>query len=542
MAARLLLLIAWVDLLQAWRQLRSLGWVRIVASIVAGAALVLAESWIAWRLTSRLLTLPPPISGLAEAVLLRGAALVTELALMIATASAVTLAVPAIEGVEVDPWAASSPLPRVGRALQVWWRVLAGLGWVAVLALPPLLTIGLEVRPGVLTAARQVTGMALLLGGAAAVGTLIALSLAALIPRRVLVPLSWSATTAAVVGAVLWLRHLHPEQLVTMTDPTVLLTALAGLGAEEAGPIGSLAGAVVGTNSMIGLVLASAAALAGVVALWGPLARRAAFRMSGAPAGQARPWITWRLLDRLVGRGGVGVLVSSRLRLVARDLAQASQTLYLLGLGAVYVENLRALPLSDPLARELAGLVNLAMAGLLAAAMALRFAYPAHLLEGEATWWWATAPVSRLTADTAATLVAVVPPLALSTGLLVASAVVTGWSRAATTGWWLVPWQALWLTVLGVTLGPRAPDPRHGSWVDAALGGGGLVFLAVAVGGVGWTVLAAGRQVVSEVLRDFDVAWRPGLLTGNPLLAATVLTVATVAVVGWTYRKLTPAA
>ena len=541
MVARQLLLSVRADLAQAWRRAVGLGAVRLLLTAIAGLALAAAEVWLVYRVTDRLLSAPLPALPLARGLLDRAAQLVGQLALMVTAASAVTLALPAVEGVEADPWSASLPLTPPVRALQSWWRVLAGLGWVLALALPPLLALGLAVRPGPLTAVRQTLGLGLLVAGAAAVGTLVALALAALIPRRVLLPLSWTATTAAAVGAVLWLRHLHPERLVGVTEPEQLLSTLAALGreTEPAGATDWLVGAAAGSGPLLPVAALSAAALLALVAVWPRLAPRAAARLAAGPAGSGRPWRPWRAVDAVVAHGPLGVIVAARLRLLLRDLAQASQTLYLVGLGAVYVENLRSLPLSDPLARELAGLINLGMAGLLAAALALRFAYPAHLLEGEAHWWWSTGPAPTVAVEVALTATGALPPLLLAGGLFAASLAVTGPSHATTVGWWLVPWQALWVAVLGVGLGPRPPASRHASWMDAALGGGGVLFLALALGGVAWTTLAAGRFVIAEVLRELGGEWDPGLLLGRPAVAAGALTVVAAAV--WWVRLRRPA-
>jgi hypothetical protein len=540
--ARQLLLIARADLLLAWRRTLDLGAARLLGTVAAGAALALAEVFIAHRVALRLLALPEPAALLGRALLDRMALLAGELALMVTTASAVTLALPAVEGVEADPWWGSCPLEPAARALQSQWRVFAGLGWVLVLALPPLLALGLQLRPGLAAAARQCAGLLLLVVAAAAIGTLAALVLAALIPRRVLLPLSWTVTTAAAVGAVLWLRRLHPERLVGATEPEQLLGALVAMGgaADHPGPFTWLVGAAAGSGGLLPIAVAAVAATAVLVALWPLLARPAAVRLSAGPGDGGRPWRPWRLLDRALDRCPLGVMLCSRLRLLVRDLAQASQTLYLIGLGAVYVENLRSLPLSDPLARELAGLINLGMAGLLSAALALRFAYPAHLLEGEAHWWWSSGPVPRAAAEVAVTTTAALPPLLLSGGLFAASLAVTGPSHATAVGWWLVPWQALWLAALGVGLGPRTPDPRHGSWIDAALGGGGILFLALALGGVGWTTLAAGRWVIGEVLRELGVDFDPGLLLGRPWLPALALSAIPLLVWGRKGRRAQP--
>jgi len=530
--ARQLVLTAGADLAQAWRRAVGLGVVRIAGTVVAGAALAAAEVWLVHRLATRLLAVPLPALPIARDLLDRAAELVVQLAMMVTAASAVSLALPSVEGVEADPWWGSLPLAPPVRALQAWWRVLAGLGWVLALALPPLLTLGLAARPGPLTALRQTLGLGLLVGGAAAAGTLVALALAALIPRRVLLPMSWTATTAAAVGAVLWLRHLHPERLVGVTEPEQLLLALAALGRQPGGDgvAEALVGAAAGSGPLLPVTAASAAALAALVAAWPRLAPRAAARLASGPAGAGRPWRAWAAVDALLARGPLGVLLAARLRLLVRDLAQASQTLYLVGLGAVYVENLRSLPLSDPLARELAGLINLAMAGLLAAALALRFAYPAHLLEGEAHWWWSNGPAPAAAVEVALTATAALPPLLLAGGLFAASLAVTGPSHATAVGWWLVPWLALWVAVLGVGLGPRPPESRHASWMDAALGGGGILFLALALGGVAWTTVAAGRHVIAEVLRELGGEWDPGLLLGRPAVAAGALTALAAAV------------
>ena len=384
------------DLRQAWRRALALGPGRLATTAGAGLALVAGEVWVVHRLGVRLHSLPEAVIPLADLVLVRAAALVCQLCLMVTAASAVTLTLPILEEAEVDPWWGACPMPAALRALQTWWRVLAGLAWVVVIALPLLLTVAHHVRPGLFTLVSLTAGVALLVAAAAAGGVAAALILAALVPRRVLLPLSWSAATAAVVGAVLWLRHLHPERLITEADPLALLSSLATLGGQRpGGPAGWAVGSLVGEPGVGLLTLATAASLILLAALWSRLAPAAAFQLASGTPAHRRPSPLWRPLDRLLPRTAVGALVRSRLRLLVRDTTQAAQTLYLLGLSVVYVENLRSLPLDEPLAKELAGLINLGMAGLLSAALALRFAYPALLLEGQARWWWSSGPVSR---------------------------------------------------------------------------------------------------------------------------------------------------
>jgi len=155
--------------------------------------------------------------------------------------------------------------------------------------------------------------------------------------------------------------------------------------------------------------------------------------------------------------------------------------------------------------------------------MALRFAYPAQILEGRAVWWWTTAPVSRRQALLAAFVVATLAPLALAGALFAASQLVVGPTRTASPGWWLVPWYALWMSALGVAMGPRPQEGDATEWLEAALGAGGMGFLAIAAGGVLWTVICAGRSVIADTVRDLGGSWQPGVLTERPEIAAGLL-------------------
>ena len=101
---------------------------------------------------------------------------------------------------------------------------------------------------------------------------------------------------------------------------------------------------------------------------------------------------------------------------------------------------------------------------------------------------------------------------------------------------WLVPWWAIWLTAVGVGVGPSADSWSERSWLDVALGGGGIGFLACCVTAVGWTVLAAGRQVVAEVLWDLEIMWSPGFLTAHAAVPAAILTAVGIALIAWRAR------
>lgn len=516
MDPRRLLLTLRLDFLVAWRRARSAGAWRLGGTIAGGIGLVAAEAWVTSRLTMRLQSLPLLLAPLARTVLRRLELLVLELTGAVAAASSVTIVLTVLEGLESEPFEAATPRPPAERAAVGWWRTLAGLSWVAALATPPLLVLGRAAgHPG-----STVIILLAVLAGAAAAGTVVAVVLAALVPRRVLLPAAWTTATATVVGAVLWLRSLHPERIAAATDPAAILTALAAMGGMM-NPHG-LGRLLARGDDALPALLGSTVLLALAVTSWAALGGRAGERLARADGGKRGGPGFWRPVDRALTLHPAGALLAARLRLLVRNTLQSSQLLYLLGLGAVYVENLRSLPLNDPLAREIAALLNLFMAGLLAAALALRFAYPARLLGGS-TWWWRTAPLRRGQADLAFTAAAAIPVTLLASGLFAAAGAVVGPTTFPGTGSWLVPWLALWLTAAGVQLGPEPSDePRR--WIDAALGGGGLLFLGAAVVAVTWCTAAAGVPVIVRVLTELGLPWTPPLPLRTPLLPAAVLT------------------
>jgi ABC-2 type transport system permease protein len=83
-----------------------------------------------------------------------------------------------------------------------------------------------------------------------------------------------------------------------------------------------------------------------------------------------------------------------------RDSAQWSQLFLLVALIAVYLYNFKVLPLDRspmPAAtlKTVVAFANLALAGFVLSAVAMRFAFPAVSLEGKAYWILQTAPISR---------------------------------------------------------------------------------------------------------------------------------------------------
>jgi ABC-2 type transport system permease protein len=96
----------------------------------------------------------------------------------------------------------------------------------------------------------------------------------------------------------------------------------------------------------------------------------------------------------------LSALMVKDIKTFLRDSAQWSQLFLLVALIAVYLYNFKVLPLDRspmPAAtlKTVVAFANLALAGFVLSAVAMRFAFPAVSLEGKAYWILQTAPISR---------------------------------------------------------------------------------------------------------------------------------------------------
>ena len=108
-----------------------------------------------------------------------------------------------------------------------------------------------------------------------------------------------------------------------------------------------------------------------------------------------------RLLERVTRffPGPTGAIMVKDIKTFLRDTTQWSQLFLLLALIVVYLYNFKVLPLDrSPMPagtlRTVVSFANLALAGFVLSAVAVRFAFPAISLEGKAFWIVQCAPVS----------------------------------------------------------------------------------------------------------------------------------------------------
>jgi len=196
------------------------------------------------------------------------------------------------------------------------------------------------------------------------------------------------------------------------------------------------------------------------------------------------------ILERLAGPidRPLKALVVKDIKTFFRDTTQWSQLFLLGALMVVYIYNFKALPLERfPFAtfflQNFISFLNLALAGFVISAVAVRFVFPAVSLEREAIWilrasplgvrgfmwakfWSAWAPIFIL----AETLTF------LSNHYLRAGAFMTALSAFA------IFFMTFGVTGLGIGLGAIYPKFRHENAAQISAGYGGVVFMLIATG------------------------------------------------------------
>ena len=179
-------------------------------------------------------------------------------------------------------------------------------------------------------------------------------------------------------------------------------------------------------------------------------------------------------------------LLVKDLKIFLRDVSQWSQLLLLLALVLLYLYNFRVLDLStipymSGFLKNIYAFINLGMAGLVMATVAVRFAFPAVSAEGASFWIIRTSPVTLRDFLWSKFWTALVPVLVLTEALTIAAngflgvdpflKVITALGIAFMS-----------LALVGLAIGLGARYPRFGADASQAAGSyGGVMFMMQAV-------------------------------------------------------------
>jgi ABC-2 type transport system permease protein len=187
------------------------------------------------------------------------------------------------------------------------------------------------------------------------------------------------------------------------------------------------------------------------------------------------------------------LLVIKELRMFFRDTSQWSQLVLLLALVVVYVYNFRVIPLGDQALatfyfRNVIAFFNLALAGFVIAAVAVRFVYPSISLEGRYLWIARSGPVelSRVVEQVLGgrfPLLFLGQILALATNYYLDVVPLMSWLSSATL-LAITPG----LVALGLAVGATYPHLGADNAPQVAASVGGLIYMILCMAFIGTVV------------------------------------------------------
>jgi ABC-2 type transport system permease protein len=257
---------------------------------------------------------------------------------------------------------------------------------------------------------------------------------------------------------------------------------------------------------------------------------------------QGRRNLAWfdRFLDRLVRLFPqiTRAIMVKDIKTFLRDTTQWSQVFLLLALIVVYLYNFKVLPLDrSPMPagvlRTLVSFANLALAGFVLSAVAVRFAFPAISLEGKAFWILQCAPISLRALLWSKFWLIFIPLLVLGELLVFLSNLllhVPSWMMALSLI--TVCLMTFGIAAIGVGLGALYPsfDYENAAEIPTSFGGAvamimSIGFIAVAVAIEAWPIY----QLAMASLHPGRTATPPLALIAPSLIIVAALTAAVVA-------------
>lgn len=200
------------------------------------------------------------------------------------------------------------------------------------------------------------------------------------------------------------------------------------------------------------------------------------------------------------------------IRTFLRDTTQWSQLFLLVALVVVYLYNFKVLPLDrSPMPagtiRTIVSFANLALAGFVLSAIAIRFAFPAVSLEGKAFWILQTAPISLRALLWSKFWLNFVPLLVLGETLVFLSNLllrVPPWMMFLSLA--TVFLLTIGIAAIGVGVGAMYPKFNFDNAAEIPTSFGGAVCMMVSIAFVGVTVMSEAWPIYQLTLASL----RPG--------------------------------
>jgi ABC-2 type transport system permease protein len=257
---------------------------------------------------------------------------------------------------------------------------------------------------------------------------------------------------------------------------------------------------------------------------------------------QGRRKLRWLddMLERVAGFFPMvtGAIMIKDVRSFLRDSTQWSQLFLLVALVVVYLYNFKVLPLDRSpmpagILRTLVSFANLALAGFVLSAVAVRFAFPAISLEGKAFWILQSSPVSLRALVWSKFWLISVPLLTLGELLIFSSNLllhVPSWMMVLSLI--TVALMTFGIAAIGVGFGALYPNFNFENAAEIPTSFGGAVSMIVSIGFIALIVTIEAwpiYRIATASLRRAAIA-EPSLWLIVPSLAAVAaLTLAVVA-------------
>jgi len=258
---------------------------------------------------------------------------------------------------------------------------------------------------------------------------------------------------------------------------------------------------------------------------------------------QGRRKLAWldRCLERLTRPFPeiIRALMLKDIKTFLRDTTQWSQLLLLLALIVVYLYNFKVLPLDrSPMPagtiRTIVSFANLALAGFVLSAIAMRFAFPSVSLEGKAFWLLQTSPIALQSLLWSKFWLNFIPLLCLGELLIFLSNLllqVPAWMM--TLSLISVFFMTFGITAIGVGLGALYPNFNYENAAEIPTSFGGAVSMIISIGFIGLAVMIEAWPIYNlaiEAFRRGKTAAPEFWMIAPPLLIVLALTVVTVGV------------
>ncbi len=223
-----------------------------------------------------------------------------------------------------------------------------------------------------------------------------------------------------------------------------------------------------------------------------------------------------------------------------RDTTQWSQLFLLVALIVVYLYNFKVLPLDrSPMPagtiRTIVSFANLALAGFVLSAIAMRFAFPAVSLEGRAFWLLQTSPIALRSLLWSKFWLNFIPLFCLGELLIFLSNLllkVPPWMM--TLSLISIFLMTFGITAIGVGLGALYPNFNYENAAEIPTSFGGAVSMIVSIGFIGVAVMIEAWPIYELSMLAFrrgKVAVPELWTIAPPLLIVLALTIVTVVVV-----------